>query len=111
MQQIYNDIQRRLEDKKFQEEMKEYEKQQIREKQEKMNLEDLEVQRMHRHRGTCNHMCSTLVFKSASSLTGYLLPGLGEEKGRATATAGGDHAHQCGGHTGQRAEERGGKAG
>lgn len=44
MQQIYNQIQQRLEDKQLQDEMKEQERQQIRENQEIMNLEDLKVQ-------------------------------------------------------------------
>ncbi|KAM9363763.1 cilia- and flagella-associated protein 45-like [Symphorus nematophorus] len=43
MQQIYDQIQKRLEEQQIQEEMKECEKQQIREKQEKMNLEDLQA--------------------------------------------------------------------
>lgn len=44
MQQIYNQIQQRLEEKQVQDEIKEQERYQIREKQEKMNLEDLKVQ-------------------------------------------------------------------
>lgn len=43
MQQIYDQIQQRLEEKQLQEEMKEQERQQIRENQERMNLEDLKV--------------------------------------------------------------------
>nr|XP_046246313.1 cilia- and flagella-associated protein 45 [Scatophagus argus] len=43
MQQIYDQIQKRLEDQKMQEEMKEQERQQIQEQQEKMNLEDLKA--------------------------------------------------------------------
>lgn len=43
MQEIHDQIQKRLDEKIMQEEKKEYEKQQIREKQEKMNLEDLKV--------------------------------------------------------------------
>lgn len=43
MQQIYDQIQQRLEEKQLQEEMKEQERQQIRENQEIMNLEDLKV--------------------------------------------------------------------
>ncbi|XP_044057555.1 cilia- and flagella-associated protein 45 [Siniperca chuatsi] len=41
MQQIYSQIQQRLEEKQVQEEMKEQERQQIREIQQKMNLEDI----------------------------------------------------------------------
>ena len=43
MQQIYDQIQQRLEEKHLHEEMKELEKQQVRENQERMNLEDLQV--------------------------------------------------------------------
>ncbi|XP_026225306.1 cilia- and flagella-associated protein 45 isoform X3 [Anabas testudineus] len=43
MQQIYDQIQQRLEEKQLQEEMKEQERQQIRENQERMNLEDLKA--------------------------------------------------------------------
>ncbi|XP_035536475.1 cilia- and flagella-associated protein 45 [Morone saxatilis] len=43
MQLIYDQIQRRLENERLQDEMKEYERQQIRENQEKMNLEDLKA--------------------------------------------------------------------
>ncbi|KAM7399561.1 hypothetical protein PAMP_018826 [Pampus punctatissimus] len=43
MQQIYNQIQQRLEEKQFQDEIKEQERHQIREKQEKMNLDDLKA--------------------------------------------------------------------
>ncbi|XP_058490351.1 cilia- and flagella-associated protein 45 [Solea solea] len=43
MQQIYDQIQRRLEEKQIQEEIKEQEKQQIRQNQERMNLEDLKA--------------------------------------------------------------------
>lgn len=42
-QQIYEQIQRRVEDRNIQEEMKTYERQQIQEKQEKINQEDLKV--------------------------------------------------------------------
>ncbi|XP_076591735.1 cilia- and flagella-associated protein 45 [Chaetodon auriga] len=48
MQQINNQIQERLEDQKMQEQMKEYESQQIRENQEKMNMEDLKALEMKR---------------------------------------------------------------
>ncbi|XP_062275902.1 cilia- and flagella-associated protein 45-like [Scomber scombrus] len=43
MQKIYNQIQQRLEEKQLQDEMKEHEKHKIREKQEKLNLEDLKA--------------------------------------------------------------------
>ncbi|XP_020500252.1 cilia- and flagella-associated protein 45 isoform X1 [Labrus bergylta] len=43
MQQIYNQILQRLEDEQLLKEMKEQEKQQMRENQEKMNLEDLKA--------------------------------------------------------------------
>ncbi|XP_068172885.1 cilia- and flagella-associated protein 45 isoform X2 [Antennarius striatus] len=43
MQQIYEQIQKRLEDKNMEEEMKEHEKQRIRDTLEKMNLEDLQA--------------------------------------------------------------------
>lgn len=43
MQQIYNQIQQRREDRQLQDEMKEQERYQIRENQEKMNLEDLQA--------------------------------------------------------------------
>lgn len=42
-QQITNQIQLREDEKRMQEELKEMEKQQLRDKQEKMNLEDLKV--------------------------------------------------------------------
>lgn len=44
MQQIYDQIRERLEEKQVQAEMKEQEKQQIRGNREKMDLEDLKVQ-------------------------------------------------------------------
>ncbi|XP_022602067.1 cilia- and flagella-associated protein 45 [Seriola dumerili] len=43
MQQIYDQIKKRLEEKQLQDEMKELERQQIRENQEKMTLEDLKT--------------------------------------------------------------------
>lgn len=43
MQQICDQIKQRLEEKQLEDEMKELEKQQTREKQEKMNMEDLKV--------------------------------------------------------------------
>uniref|UniRef100_A0A3B5ALT4 Cilia- and flagella-associated protein 45 n=1 Tax=Stegastes partitus TaxID=144197 RepID=A0A3B5ALT4_9TELE len=43
MQQIYDQIEQHREEKKVEDEIKEQERQQIREKQEKMNLEDLEA--------------------------------------------------------------------
>ncbi|XP_061576247.1 cilia- and flagella-associated protein 45 [Cololabis saira] len=43
MQQIYEQIQRRMEEKQIEDEMKEYQKQQIRETQERMNQEDLQA--------------------------------------------------------------------
>ncbi|XP_034461387.1 cilia- and flagella-associated protein 45 [Hippoglossus hippoglossus] len=43
MQQIYDQIQQRLEEKHLHEEMKELEKQQVRENQERMNLEDFQA--------------------------------------------------------------------
>ena len=42
-EQIHNQIQRRLDEKQIQSEMKELEKQQVRENQERMDLEDLKV--------------------------------------------------------------------
>ncbi|XP_071327968.1 cilia- and flagella-associated protein 45 [Trachinotus anak] len=43
MQQIYDQIKQRMEEKQLQDELKELERQQIRENQEKMNLEDLKA--------------------------------------------------------------------
>lgn len=48
MQQIYDQIQKRLEDRNMQDEVKKYEREQIQEKQEKMNLEDFKVQHTQR---------------------------------------------------------------
>ncbi|TMS06993.1 Cilia- and flagella-associated protein 45 [Larimichthys crocea] len=48
MQEIHDQIQKRLDEKIMQEEKKEYEKQQIRENQEKMNLEDIKALEMKR---------------------------------------------------------------
>lgn len=61
MQKIYNQIQQRLEEKQLQDEMKEHERHQIRETQEKMNLEDLKVQTQggdnaHKHPLKLGHM-------------------------------------------------------
>lgn len=47
MQEIRDQIQKHLDDEIIQNEMKEQEKQQIRENQEKMDLEDLKVHAMH----------------------------------------------------------------
>lgn len=119
-QQIYNQIQNRLEAKILDDELKECERKQIRENQEKMNLEDLKVQRQHAQARkttalTESHTClgwratHTQVF--VSPLTGCRLPGPGEEEGGAAATAGGGHAYKCWDHAGQGAEEGGGEAG
>lgn len=55
MQQIYDQIQKRLEDRNMQDEMKKYEREQIQEKQEKMNLEDFKVRHTQRkHTNTKN---------------------------------------------------------
>lgn len=43
MQQIYDQIKKRLEDKNMQDEMKNQEREQLQERQEMMNLEDLKV--------------------------------------------------------------------
>lgn len=90
MQQIYDQIQKRLEDRNMQDEMKNYEREQIQEKQEKMNLEDFKVRHTQRkHTQTLKTRTLTV------HLTGCVFPGPGEEEGGATASAGGEHAHQC----------------
>lgn len=43
MQQIYDQMKKRLEDKDMQEEMKNHEREQLQERQEMMNLEDFKV--------------------------------------------------------------------
>lgn len=53
-QQIYNQIQQRLEDQQVQDELKEKEKHQIRDKQEKMNLEDQKVWQILSEELSCN---------------------------------------------------------
>ena len=56
MQQIYDQIKQHLEEKQVEDEIKEQEGQQIREKQERMNLEDLEVQMLHTHKHANTHV-------------------------------------------------------
>lgn len=90
-QQIHDQIQQRVEEKLMQDEIKEIEKQQVYENQERINQEDLKVgrHRPHRAQHTLTGVTFFLISDQLSS------PGSREEEVGAAASAGGDHAHQC----------------
>lgn len=103
-QQIYEQIQKRVEDRNIQEEMKTYERQQIQEKQEKINQEDLKVKS---HTSSEEYVTTCALHLTPPAL----LPGSGEKAGGKTTSAGGEHAHQCRDDTGKGTAEGGGEAG